>query len=365
MLKAYHIDGGDLQEVAGDPDRAVLRKAKWIDLCDANAAEKHLVEDTLGIEINPVNDYEPFQVSSHYSASDNQLTMTGLVLTFREENQPHLLKVTFIRSNNVLVTVSEGGPISLGDLTKECENCFTHKSGRDDIFAAILDMLVDHSDNILDKVGHDLDRINTMVFQHHATGKRRRILQNSPRLRNRQLERVLTELGPSREILVKLRRSVVSFRRMIAFMRDQDAPKALMLKLETFERDLHSIAEAETDLSTTAGFLLDGVVGYIGLLQNKVMNVLTLVATVLTPPMVIAGIYGMNFKGMPECSGPTAIRSHSHCASFQAPPFSCGCAFAACELARRQNQFGAQSAQRGHAEVKLPAIQSGQFQDDR
>jgi len=136
VLKAYHIDGGDLQEVAGDPDRAVLRKAKWIDLCDANAAEKHLVEDTLGIEINPVNDYEPFQVSSHYSASDNQLTMTGLVLTFREENQPHLLKVTFIRSKSVLVTVSEGGPFGLGDLTKECENCFTHKSGRDDILAA-------------------------------------------------------------------------------------------------------------------------------------------------------------------------------------------------------------------------------------
>jgi magnesium transporter len=87
---------------------------------------------------------------------------------------------------------------------------------------------------------------------------------------------------------------------MIAFLHEQKTPKSLTDKLETFERDLRSIAEAESDLSTTAGFLLDGVVGYIGLLQNKVMNVLTLVATVLTPPMVIAGIYGMNFKVMPE-----------------------------------------------------------------
>ncbi len=300
MLKAYRIDGGELQEIGGDLDDGALRKAKWVDLCDASDAEKKLVEATLNIQVSPVNDYEPFQVSSHYSATDNQLTMTGLVLTFREENDPHLLKVTFIRSKNVLITVSDAAPVGFSHLIKECENCFTRKSGRDDIFAAILDMLVDHCDNILDKVGHDLDRINTLVFQHHTTLKKRRFLQNSPRLRNRQLERVLTELGPAREILVKLRRSVVSFRRMIAFLRDQKMPKTLTEKLETFERDLRSIAEAESDLSTTAGFLLDGVVGYIGLLQNKVMNVLTFVATVLTPPMVIAGIYGMNFKFMPE-----------------------------------------------------------------
>ena len=299
MIKTYRIENGDLREL-GSSDEAAIREALWIDLRDASDTEKSLVETTLGIEVTPVNDYEPFQVSSHFSASGHQLTMTGLVLTLQEGGAPHLLKVTFIRAKNVLVTVSDGAPTGMTELIKECENCFTRRSERDDIFAGILDMIVDHIDNILDKVGHDLDAINTLVFQHHATTKRRRLLQASPRLRNRQLERVLTELGPSREILVKLRRSVVSFRRMIAFLREQDSAKDLVIKLEAFEKDLMSIAEAESDLSATAGFLLDGVVGYIGLLQNKVMNVLTLVATVLTPPMVIAGIYGMNFKHMPE-----------------------------------------------------------------
>jgi magnesium transporter len=300
VLNLYEIDGGGLREIERKPDAATLHEAAWVDVYAATANEKRLVEDALDIELSPVNDYEPFQVSSHYSATDRQMTMTGLVLTFREEKDPHLLKVTFIRAKNALVTVTEGAPTGLSDLVKECENCFTQKSGRDDVFAAIFDMLVDHTDNILDQVGHDLDRINTVVFQHRATSKRRRILQGSPRLRNRQLERVLTELGPTHEILVKVRRSVLSFRRMIAFLRDHDVSKSLISKLDTFERDLISIAEAESDLSTTAAFLLDGVVGYIGLLQNKVMKVLTLVATVLTPPMVIAGIYGMNFKIMPE-----------------------------------------------------------------
>ena len=299
MLMAYRIEGGTLREIEGPDGPENIRRAQWLDICNASEEEKRRVESLLGIQLSTANDYEPFQVSSHYSATDNQLTMTGLVLTLREQKDPHLLKVTFIRTAKVLVTISDGSP-GLSELVKECEKCFSYKSEGDDIFAAILDMIVDHSDNILDKVGHDLDRINTMVFQHHASAHLRRLLEGSPRRRNKQLERILTELGPSREMLVKLRRSVLSFRRMIAFLRERNVPEALMAKLEIFERDLRSIAEAETDLSTTAGFLLDGVVGYIGLLQNKIMNVLTLVATVLTPPMVIAGIYGMNFKIMPE-----------------------------------------------------------------
>lgn len=298
MLKVYDLEDGTLRQRSGAADD--LRTAQWIDLYEATDDEKRRVEAALDIVLNPVNDYEPFQVSSHFSATERQLTMTGLLLMVRDDGVPHLLKITFIRAASVLATVTDGSAEGLTTLVKECENCFSHRSGRDDIFAAILDMAVDHTDNILDKVGHDLDRINTMVFQHHATNQRRRLLQGSPRLRNRQLERVLTELGPSREILVKLRRSVLSFRRLIAFLREQDVAKDLVVKLGTFERDLKSIAEAETDLSATAGFLLDGIVGYIGLLQNKVMNVLTLVGIVLTPPMVIAGIYGMNFRIMPE-----------------------------------------------------------------
>jgi magnesium transporter len=300
VLKSYRLENGNLLECGGSSDVALLQKAQWIDLCAATPDEKKIVEGALKIDVSPVNDYEPFQVSSHFSVSPQQLTMTGLLLTLRDDDDPHLLKVTFIRARDVLVTISDGDPIGLAALIQECEGSFSRGSGSDDILAGIFDMIVDHTDNILDKVGHDLDRINTMVFQHHASAKRRMLLQASPRRRNRQLERVLSDLGPSREILVKLRRSVLSFKRTIAFLREQDMPKAFLAKLDTFERDLRSIAEAETDLSSTAGFLLDGVVGYIGLLQNKVMNVLTLVGVILTPPVLVASVYGMNFRHMPE-----------------------------------------------------------------
>jgi magnesium transporter len=80
--------------------------------------------------------------------------------------------------------------------------------------------------------------------------------------------------------------------------RDDESPLAGKLKL--FERELKALAEAEEDLSATNAFMLDGAVGYIGILQSKVINILSILGVLLTPPVLVASVYGMNFKHMPE-----------------------------------------------------------------
>ena len=47
-------------------------------------------------------------------------------------------------------------------------------------------------------------------------------------------------------------------------------------------------------------FVLDAQVGLIGIAQNDLFKVLTIVSIAGIPPTLIAGIYGMNFKTMPE-----------------------------------------------------------------
>ena len=46
--------------------------------------------------------------------------------------------------------------------------------------------------------------------------------------------------------------------------------------------------------------MLDGAVGFIGILQSRTINIMTIVGVLLTPPVLVASIYGMNFKAMPE-----------------------------------------------------------------
>ena len=99
---------------------------------------------------------------------------------------------------------------------------------------------------------------------------------------------------------MKLRRSALSFRRLIGLLRERITEEDIAKKLEAFEKELQAIAEAEVDLSSTASFMLDGAVGFIGIMQSKTINILTIVGVLLTPPVLVASIYGMNFKNMPE-----------------------------------------------------------------
>ncbi len=68
MLKVYDLAGGCLNEMSDS--KGDLRAAQWIDLSDASDHEKRRIEDALNVELSPVNDYEPFQVSSHFSATE-------------------------------------------------------------------------------------------------------------------------------------------------------------------------------------------------------------------------------------------------------------------------------------------------------
>jgi magnesium transporter len=101
-------------------------------------------------------------------------------------------------------------------------------------------------------------------------------------------------------VLVKLRRSVLSLRRVVITLRERDVGSGLAGKLESFEHELKALAEAEEDLSATSAFMLDGAVGFIGILQTRTISILTILGVVLTPPVLVASVYGMNFKYMPE-----------------------------------------------------------------
>ena len=72
--------------------------------------------------------------------------------------------------------------------------------------------------------------------------------------------------------------------------------------LRTPQNDLLSLNEYETHLSDKVQFLLDAVLGFINTKQNDIFQVLTVISVVGIPPTLVASIYGMNFRNMPELS---------------------------------------------------------------
>jgi magnesium transporter len=296
VLQAYAVDGESLKPLAGGMD--ALGSTFWIDVCEPTPDEQKAVEQVLGSRLRAPEEPARFQISTPVRSSIGSVTLTALLLAGLDDHRPQLITVQFIKSKGPLVTVTKGNPGGLAWLARECGDCIP--SGPRDAFLVLINLIIEHATDALDEVGEDLDRLNNLLFQHHATRKRRLQLDASPRRRNHQLELILTELGYCREVLVKLRRSVLSLRRVVILLRERDAESGMAGKLESFEHELKALAEAEEDLSATTSFMLDGAVGYIGILQSRTINIMTIVGVLLTPPVLVASVYGMNFKHMPE-----------------------------------------------------------------
>lgn len=77
---------------------------------------------------------------------------------------------------------------------------------------------------------------------------------------------------------------------------------ALRMRLTAVNKDVTSLEAYLSQLQSKDEFLLDATLGFISTEQNGVMKVLTVVTFIGMAPTLIAGIYGMNFKYMPELS---------------------------------------------------------------
>jgi len=71
-------------------------------------------------------------------------------------------------------------------------------------------------------------------------------------------------------------------------------------RIEMMLRDMASLSDHASFLSNKVNFLLDATLGMINIEQNRIIKIFSVAAVVLLPPTMVASIYGMNFKSMPE-----------------------------------------------------------------
>jgi magnesium transporter len=76
--------------------------------------------------------------------------------------------------------------------------------------------------------------------------------------------------------------------------------KAVREASKTALRDLQSLEEDASFKAQKVQFLLDATLGLINLAQNDIIKLFSVLAVIFMPPTLIASIYGMNFKAMPE-----------------------------------------------------------------
>jgi magnesium transporter len=112
---------------------------------------------------------------------------------------------------------------------------------------------------------------------------------------------VLAAIAREEDLNGRIRRNVMDTRRALSFMM-----RSRMLNAEQFEearqilRDIDSLDSHTAFLFDKINFLMDATVGFININQNKIIKLFSVASVALLPPTLIASIYGMNFKAMPE-----------------------------------------------------------------
>ncbi len=273
----------------------------WIDLYDPTKDEVDRVEAATGLRIPTREALSEVETSSRLRRLKNGLSLSTPMITF-EHADSQLKPLGFLLTKNHLVTVRFHELRAYGSAAKRLEE---EDEGGDpaEVFQILLEELVDSLADALEEMAVDLDSLSSRIFDFDVRGRAAKRLEDPPpRRRDLALRRILRAISRRGKVLGKVRASLLGLERIIPFV--ASACEGLELtddgRFETIRRDIESLDEFETRLAENVQFLLDAALGLINIEQNNVFRVLTVVSVVGVPPTLIASMYGMNFKHMPE-----------------------------------------------------------------
>ena len=158
----------------------------------------------------------------------------------------------------------------------------------------LLDAVIDRAADILERTSAEVDQVSHEIFEPEGPEADR----------SRSYNDILKTIGRKGDLTSKVRESLVSIGRLLLYLANEADSmrwaKEMRAQLKGMQRDVQSLSDHATYLANKITFLLDAMLGVVSLEQNNIIKIFSVVAVVLMPPTLIASIYGMNFKHMPE-----------------------------------------------------------------
>ncbi len=280
------------------PTNAATADAVWIDLLDATDAERADVAAATGLRIPTRAELSEVENSSRlYTEGD--VIYLSMPVAFRGGGRDTMVSpVGFVLAGNRLLTIRFAPLVAFETVHSRLDDP-AHAPPPEALGTLLMlfEAMVDRLADVLENAGASLDTVSAGVF---ANGVNR---PRGARSMNAALRAALSEIGRLGDQLSRIRDSLQGLARIVPFVeqtRRDDAGPALLSRLETVRVDIASLRDFDQQLVSKVSFSLDATLGFIGIQQNDVFRLLTIVSIVGIPPTLVAGIYGMNFKNMPE-----------------------------------------------------------------
>jgi magnesium transporter len=295
MIAGYVAEGGRLQAVADAV--ADLEQVTWLDLLSPTAEEETLLEARLGVDLPTREEVQRIEVSGRLYREERAVVMTATLPARTDSDDLLLAAVAFVLVDRKLVTVRYHEPRAFKTFPQRAAVASVGCVDGETVLVALLEANVDRMADILERAEAEVDAISRAIFR----GEGKKIAQAD-------LMSTLQLIGRKGDLCSNLRDSLLSLQRLAGFysqvLTDLGERKELRGRVRALGQDLQSLGEHASFLSQKVTFLLDATLGMINIEQSNIIKIFSIAAGVFLPPTLIASIYGMNFRHMPELEWP-------------------------------------------------------------
>lgn len=296
MLNVFMLSNGRLvqAEINQLQDLEALQPI-WVDMESPTREEKRWLKQHYGLSIPDDATGEDIEESARFYEEDNGEQHIRSDFLIDDDDESRSVRVAFILNQHNTELKSCGVLFSIRDEDIPVFRLVRMRARRvpgliddaKDVLLALFDADVEYSADALEGIYDDLKKVSAQVLEGSVT--------------DAYAQEVLADIAWQENLNGRVRRNMLDTRRAVSFMM-----RSKMLNAEQFEdarqilRDIESLDSHTQFLFDKINFLMDALVGFLNINQNKIIKIFSVASVALLPPTLIASVYGMNFRVMPE-----------------------------------------------------------------
>ncbi|PKM75368.1 MAG: magnesium and cobalt transport protein CorA [Firmicutes bacterium HGW-Firmicutes-17] len=254
----------------------------WVDLIAPSPIERDSIEKFFNITLQTQQEIEEIEISSRYFETQDVIIANTQFLILGE-NDFRKESVSFIIKEKMLFSYRYAEMRTFNDMYRRLDYHYRIIDGVQ-IFLTLLEIRIDLDADMIENVVKDISAISTLVIREKHMD-----------------EEMLVKISNYQELTMMLRENVIDKQRVISsIMKSEYFPPEHQNKLRIMVKDTSSILDYTSFSFQRLDFLQNSFVGFVNIEQNKIIKIFTVATVVFMPPTLIASIYGMNFKFLPE-----------------------------------------------------------------
>jgi magnesium transporter len=286
MIKAYLHTEDTLRPVTVELEELSALDATalvWLDLTAPSTEELQAVERALKIELPTRQESEEIEFSSRFWEDESGIDINTYFLVKHDEKYSNET-VSFILRGNFIVTIRFSDHRIFTEFSRKLRLSPRSFRGGSDILTGILAMRVDMDADILEILSKEIANL----------GRRNFSTFDDPHI-------YLESVTLYEDVNITIRENLTDKHRIISsLMKSSTISEGLKKELNMMMKDVNSLIISANFNFERLDYLQNLFLNHLSIEQNKVIKIFTVMSVIFMPPTLIASIYGMNFRHLPE-----------------------------------------------------------------